>query len=601
MCVPPFLPFLRKFSLGGAMKKRNLLSVVLLALCAVLVFTGCNANKAEESQGELLLVAKEKTTEFQVVNYLEEDQKVREFLADLLIKTGAKYPIVEASAVGEHTIYIGTAAQFSDQGIATGAMSYSNYSIFVENGNIYVCMGLESMAEDVLTLLKENIIKQEDGSFCIDATYNVSKDLSEISEAIPMFKTEAGKFRDLHDCGNGNYQASYYELDALKAPQEVADYESALLAEGYTRWQENEIEGSRFATYYKGDTLIHINYFAPMNEFRIVYGPKTYLPENKPVTEYEELIVPTVSIIEGTENVLCMVIQLADGSFWVIDGGWDDVSLQSKTLNAGAKNERLVEYKRDSKQDMKVLFEFMKERTPGGGKPQVTWMITHADPDHILLPARFFKDYADKFDLNTIVYNFPNLYNIGLGESGGSTNDPMIMTSYAESFLYQANKNFPDVNHYVYHAGDKLYLPGGELEFLFAAGEDYWPNAMPWMNHTSGVWRFTLEGKTIMITGDAEKGICNQMVGVFGDYLKSDILQVNHHGANGATLSFYRKIQPIMCFWPCQQYHLDYDNRQTGVNSNYLFNRYLRQKDDIIGHYSNTETHTIRLPSLEEE
>ena len=166
MRVPPFLPFLRKFSLGGAMKKRNLLSVVLLALCAVLVFTGCNANKAEESQGELLLIAKEKTTEFQVVNYLEEEQKVREFLADLLIKTGAKYPIVEAGAVGEHTIYIGTAAQFSDQGIATGAMSYSNYSISVENGNIYVCMGLESMAEDVLTLLKDSITKQDDGSFC---------------------------------------------------------------------------------------------------------------------------------------------------------------------------------------------------------------------------------------------------------------------------------------------------------------------------------------------------------------------------------------------------------------------------------------------------
>ena len=139
------------------------------------------------------------------------------------------------------------------------------------------------------------------------------------------------------------------------------------------------------------------------------------------------------------------------------------------------------------------------------------------------------------------------------------------------------------------------------MEFLFSAGEDLWPSAMPWMNHTSGVWRFTLEGKTIMITGDAEKSICNQMVGVFGDYLKSDILQVNHHGANGATLPFYRKIAPIMCFWACQQYHLDYDNRQTGTSTSYLFNRYLRQKDDIIGHYSNTETHTVRLPSLEEE
>ena len=580
------------------MKKTKLLSVVVLALCAVLVFTGCGNKQAQS----LLVIAKEKTTEFKVVNYLEEDQQVKGFLADLLIKTGAKYPIVEASDAGTSAFYIGTAEHFAQNGLETGPMSYSAYSIAVKDGNVYVCMGLESMAEEVLTILKDNIIKQDDGSFCIDAAFNVSKDLSEISEVVPMFQTEKGKFRDLHDVGNGNYQASYYELDPVDGPHEVAAYESSLLAEGYTLWQDNEIEGNRFATYYRGDTQIHINYFDILKEFRIVYGPKRYLPENNtPVTEYEELIEPTVSIIEGTENVLCMVIQLADGTFWVIDGGWDDVKLQSKTVNAGAKNEFVVEYKRDSVKDMEVLYNFMKERTPGGGNPQVTWMITHADPDHILLPARFFKDYAGKFDLNTIVYNFPNLYNIKLGEGGGSTNDPMIMTSYYESFLYQATQNYPNVNHYVYHAGEKLYIPGGEVEFLFAAGEDNWPKTMYWMNHTSGVWRFTIDGKTIMITGDAETSICNQMVGVFGDYLKSDILQVNHHGANGANLPFYRKIAPIMTFWGCQQYHLDYDNRQRGVNSNYLFNRYLWQKDDIIGYYSNTETHTIRIRTLEEE
>ena len=583
------------------MKKNKLLSVVLIFLCALLILAGCG-KEAEESESSLLTIAKEKTTEFKVVNFLEDDQQVRAFLADLLIKTGAKYSIVDAKDAGASAFYIGTAQQFAENGIEGGTTGYSTYSIKVDNGNIYVCMGLEAMAEDVLTLLKNSIIKQDDGSFCIDGAFDVSKDLSEISEVVPMFQTEKGKFRDLHDVGNGNYQASYYDLDPVDGPHEVAAYESSLLAEGYTLWQDNEIGANRFATYYRGDTQIHINYFDVMKEFRIVYGPKRYLPENnKPVTEYEELIEPTVSIIEGTENVLCMVIQLADGTFWVIDGGWDSVSLQSKTVNAGAKNEFKVEYKRDSVKDMQVLYDFMKERTPGGGNPQVTWMITHADPDHILLPVRFIKDYAGKFDLNTIVYNFPNLYNIKLGEGGGSTNDPMIMTSYYESFLYQANQNYPNVNHYVYHAGEKLYIPGGEVEFLFAAGEDSWPKTMYWMNHTSGVWRFTIDGRTIMITGDAETSICNQMVGVFGDYLKSEILQVNHHGANGATLSFYRKIAPIMTFWGCQQYHLDHDNRQRGVSSSYLFNRYLWQKDDIIGYYSNTETHTVRIRTLEEE
>ena len=585
------------------MSKKRILTLFLVLVCVAAVLTGCAQEPAQDEQQpaqDVLLLAKDKATNFTIVSYLEDNQVVKEFAADLLIKSRAKFPIVSEAEAGASAIYIGTPEKLKGKGGTKLSMTYTNYEIIISEGNIYVCFGMESMAEDVLTMLKDTVQKNDDGSCTLPKEMYISKDICEISEVVPMFKTNCGTMRDLHDVGNGNYMASYYDMDEFNAPGEIAAYEAHLADHGYTLWQENEIEGSRFATYYKGDTLIHLNYFKPMGDFRIVYGPKTYLPENSPIENYEKKVTPSVSIIEGTENVLCMVIQTADGHFYVIDGGWDSVSKQTKTLNAGAHNERVIEYTRDSEKDMEVLYKFMRRKTPDGGKPQVTWMITHADPDHILLPARFFKDYAGKFDMDTIVYNFPNLFNIGLGQSGGSTNDPTVMTSYAENFLNRANEYYPEANHFVYHAGQKYYIPGGEIEFLFAASEDFWPNKMPWMNHTSGVWRFTIEGKTIMITGDAEKGICNQMVGVFGPYLKSDILQVNHHGANGATLPFYRRIDPTVCFWACQQYHLDYDNRQTGVATNYEFNKFLRTSEKVIGHYSNTETHTVLLPSLEE-
>lgn len=583
------------------MSKKRILALILALVCVLPVLAGCQQETPEEPAQETLLIAKDKTTEYQIVCYLEDNTPVREFAADLLIKTGAKFALVDEAEAGPSTIYIGTPEGLKGKGGTKTSMTYTNYEIIVSEGSIYACFGMESMAEDVLTMLKDTVQKNADGTCTLPKDLFISKDIVNISEVVPMFQTKSGILRDLHDTGNGNYQASYYEMDPYDGLKEIAAYEAGLVSDGYTLWQENEIEGSRFVTYYKGDTLIHLNYFMPMNEFRIVYGPKTYLPEGGPITSYENKVTPSVSIIEGTENVLCMVIQTADGHFYVIDGGWDSVSKQKKTLNAGDRNERVVEYTRDSERDMEVLYRFMLDKTPGGGKPQVTWMITHADPDHILLPARFFKDYAGKFDMDTIVYNFPNLFNIGLGQSGGSTNDPTVMTSYAENFLNKANEHYPEVNHFVYHTGQKYYIPGGEIEFLMTAGEDFWPNKMPWMNHTSGVWRFTIDGKTILITGDAEKGICNQMVGIFGPYLKSDILQVNHHGANGATLPFYRRIDPTICFWACQQYHLDYDNRQTGVKSGYEFNKFLRTSDKVLYHFSNTETHTVLLPSLEVE
>ena len=413
-----------------------------------------------------------------------------------------------------------------------------------------------------------------------------------------MFQTESGQRLLTHDCGCNNYQIAYQSMDPAKAPDEIAAYEARLAAKGYTLCRENNIENNRFFTYVKDDNMVHCNYFAAMNEFRIIYGPKTYLGPDEPVTEYPRLVTPSVSIIGMTDNVLCLVVQLADGSFVIIDGGWSHNAQLSKTLNKGLENEMVVNYTRDAAADMESLWCFLRDNTPGGGKPQVTWMITHADPDHINLPNGFIRGYSDKFDLHTVCYNFPNMFNIGLGESAGSTNIPAHFANYAAGFINATRTHFPQAKHFVYHTGQKLYLPGCEIEFLLTP-EDYWPNPMPWMNHTSGVWRFTIEGKTILIPGDAEAGPNNQMVKLYGDYLKSDIFQPNHHGCNCGTLDFYQKVSPSVCFWACQQYHLDHDNRHRGIRPGYEFNAFLLKTAKL--HFSNTETHTVLIPTLEEK
>ena len=413
-----------------------------------------------------------------------------------------------------------------------------------------------------------------------------------------MFVTESGKKLPIHDCGCGFYQITYQELDPNQAPNEIAAYEAMLVGAGYALFQENEIANNRFFTYVKGDNIIHGNYFANMNEFRIVHGPKTALGSATPIAEYERKVTPSVSIIGMTDDVLCLVVQLPDGSYIIIDGGWGHSKDWSKTLNKGLENERVVNYSRNVLVDMGNLLSFLQENAPAGEKPRVTWMITHADPDHITLPSRFIREYANQFDLQMVCYNFPNMFNIGLGESCGSTNIPANFAAYAADFVNAVRVRFPEAGHYVYHTGQKLYLPGSEVEFLFSP-EDYWPNPMPWMNHTSGVWRITIDGKTIMIPGDAEAGLNNQMVKVFGDYLKSDVFQPNHHGCNCGTLELYEKVSPSVCFWACQQHHLDYDNRHRGIRPGYEFNGYLRKTAKL--HFSNTETHTVLISTLEEK
>ena len=420
--------------------------------------------------------------------------------------------------------------------------------------------------------------------------------LTAIPTGLSDFQAAGAVPSSLHDCGGGNWEIVYGNLTAETAETEIERYISGLCRAGYTCYSDNRIRDNRFFTYCKDETLIHCNYFPALGEFRVIFGPKGYLPDTAPVTDYKRRVTPSISVIGMTDNVMCLVFQAADGSFVVIDGGWGTSAVYDKVMNKDRENEQTVHIQRDADYDMNALMSFLRDNAPDGEKPQVTWMITHGDPDHTTLPEAFFGRYRNEFDLNTICYNFPNLFNVGLG----SHSDPAHFTGFCVRLVESARTHFPEAKHYIYHTGEKLQLPGAEIEFLFCH-EDFWPHRMPWMNHTCGAWRIYSEGKTILIPGDTDVPLNQQMAKVYGTYLKSDIFQPCHHGANGGELGFYQLVDPTICFWMCQQYHLDRDRRHTGLSTHYDFNKFLRESPNVIAHYSNSKTVTILLPELKQK
>ena len=66
------------------------------------------------------------------------------------------------------------------------------------------------------------------------------------------------------------------------------------------------------------------------------------------------------------------------------------------------------------------------------------------------------------------------------------------------------------------------------------------------------------------------------MADTYGAYLKSDLLQLSHHGANGACLDLYRLIDPAVCFWACSQRKFEGDERMLGIRPGHEFNAYIR-------------------------
>ena len=334
---------------------------------------------------------------------------------------------------------------------------------------------------------------------------------------------------ETYDSGNGNTTVLFSGVSDMNI---VSDYHSALLAAGYTLAQSNSAmgTGNYFGTYILGGDMIHCSYFGADDELRVTYGAATYLGDTEAVTGYANVVTPSVAMIGVSGTALSMVVQLADGSFVIIDGGFGQGN-DTATQNA----------------DMTRLYDYLMEKKPAGTeKPQITWMITHADGDHIVLPSRFMKTYRNDVDVNMVCYNFP-IYS--------SLNTNM------NTFKNYANTYFPEAEHYIMHTGNKLYLPGCEIEFLFTASEDYYSSASTFTsgNHTSNAWRMTINGKTIFITGDIETGLCEKMVRNYGNYMASNILQVVHHGVNGATAAFNTCVASgntedgnalEVCFWP---------------------------------------------------
>ena len=52
-----------------------------------------------------------------------------------------------------------------------------------------------------------------------------------------------------------------------------------------------------------------------------------------------------------------------------------------------------------------------------------------------------------------------------------------------------------------------------------------------------------------MFLGDCMQYLCRQIAYIYGDYLKSDVLQVTHHGLIGGEIGLYKYIDPEVCLW----------------------------------------------------
>lgn len=520
--------------------------------------------------------------EYEIVSYYTLSiASMTSFINDLKAKTGADFKATVKSQVeniGGKQIVIGNFSDFIKANYkgAPEFKSWTGTAVTVSGETIYIGVADSALLGNILTSFVSKIKSVGSNKYVVAADLKFAYDKCAVSEYIPPLSATGVTDKGIYSAGGGNYQKTYTGVKAA----DVSKYCSTLISKGFTLQQQNTVNTNSFYLYVKGDTIVHVNWFAKLNQFSIVYGPKTYVPAKKPITNYSKKVTPTITMMALGDMGTSIVIQLEDGSFVLIDGGRGNTNYQ---------------------EDSTALWNFLSSKAPAGEKPRITWLVTHIHTDHRALFQKFIPTYKNKIDLELLVWNMPDFNEIDAkyapdwqeGESKPAKNYATPVNTLTELI----KTNFPKTPIYTCHSGEKLYLPGCEIEIL-TCHEDYYLNKFRWINDTSLACRVTMQGKTMMVFGDATHRVSDAILTpAYGNYIKSDILQVTHHGNGEGTLATYKAVDPDICLWTTDKTSFASHVKMNDANK-WLYASSGSDGQRARKHYNQSNTVTITIPTM---
>ena len=354
---------------------------------------------------------------------------------------------------------------------------------------------------------------------------------------IPTY--DGGVFTGVMEGIDTCYELYYTET----TPDQYRAYRTKLENAGYTLQQENQIEKNLFATYYNSEVMIHTYYVDYLSAVRVIVESMTTatLPQQEdPYTKITETTFTMMDLDYEAGNFgNAFIITLEDGSFIIHDGGAD------------AGNDKVELYN---------TLNRLNKRTDG--KIVIAaWIISHEHWDHFKNFFDYCNSYSTKVVLEQVLYNVPrtsinyNSYNPGGYVKNGNGNLKGL------SVLTKCKLT-------KFHTGQKIQLRNLTIECLYTQ-EDLYPTLLHKFNDSCMVTRFKIDGQMFTILGDIEDVASDIIVKMYdAASLKTDILQVAHHGW-GATTVLYNLFKPTVLMWPTDA--ATYAKQTAGTSNSYYY------------------------------
>lgn len=412
------------------------------------------------------------------------------------------------------------------------SIGYGDACIKVEGNKIYVAAytkkGYDALLSHLEKLLKSSL---KDGVLSLTAEaleerITVSKDLNLIPTAA------VGSFSSANDCGNGQTLIIIGESSKSDFDKYVASLKDHSCVSSASE------AGNEFATFDIGDHLLNVSYAKHDSSLRLILNKNAEPTELfiKP-TETKKVCEPML-IMHGLAwkqagytyytYGMCYLLRLSDGRFIVIDGGFN------------------------RKKDADDLYALLQKYTVSGKPTIAMWIITHAHVDHHgTFAMQFLTNYRNNVTVESVIFNPPggDILTSPEGESvSGLLNGQIVVANAAKA--YKAELVRP-------HVGDRYYVGDAVIDIVYTVDLQY-PKQFNYYNTCSMMLSITIAGQRIMITGDASNEAFGNAVAMFGSSLKSDMVQVAHHGGtSGVNASDaknmsagYTHMSPSVVLWP---------------------------------------------------
>lgn len=176
-----------------------------------------------------------------------------------------------------------------------------------------------------------------------------------------------------------------------------------------------------------------------------------------------------------------------------------------------------------------------------GDREIAAWILTHPDGDHIgALLFAMRTDHAVLDRVKAFYYNFPTAEFCAACEGGKATKEIVEFEVLQHKIL---DRSLTPVT------GDEMVIDGLHIEFLFHRDDRFTENVY---NDASLAFRITGAKRNVLFLGDLGPIAGEALLAQQGSHLRSDVVQMAHHGHACVKKDVYEAISPNACIWCCQ-------------------------------------------------